>query len=109
MCSPSGMPMAVPSSANRASPNAVRPTTNQRTRTKREAEKATIMILFASSLLAAQIWYIVPLIVSVSLVYGATRHELPRPILYHAWHTAVWMTVFMGGIFLVLWAVSWWL
>jgi hypothetical protein len=49
-----------------------------------------------------------PLIVSVSLVYGATRHELPRPILYHAWHTAVWMAVFMGGIFVVLWLVSLW-
>ena len=67
------------------------------------------MVLLASSLLAAQTWYIVPLILSVSLVYGATRHELPRPILYHAWHTAVWMTVFMGGIFVVLWLVSWFL
>ena len=67
------------------------------------------MSLLAASLLAAQIWYIVPLIVSVSLVYGATRHELPRPILYHAWHTAVWMAVFMGGIFVVLWLVSMWL
>jgi hypothetical protein len=63
-------------------------------------------MLFASTLLAAQFWYIVPLILSVSLVYGATRHELPRPILYHAWHTAVWMAVFMGGIFVVLWLVS---
>jgi len=67
------------------------------------------MILFASSLLAAQFWYMVPLILSVSLVYGATRHELPRPIMHHAWHTAVWMSVFMGGIFVVLWLVSWWL
>ena len=50
-----------------------------------------------------------PLIVSVSLVYGATRHELPRPILYHAWHTAVWMLIFMGAIFAVLWLVSWWI
>ncbi len=67
------------------------------------------MVLLAASLLAKQIWYIVPLILSVSLVYGATRHELPRPILYHAWHTAVWMAIFMGGIFVVLWLVSWWL
>jgi hypothetical protein len=65
-------------------------------------------ILFAASLLAKQTWYMLPLIVSVSLVYGATRHELPRPILYHAWHTAVWMAVFMGGIFVVLWLVSLW-
>ena len=64
------------------------------------------MSLLASSLLAKQIWYSVPLILSVSLVYGATRHELPRPILYHAWHTALWMTIFMGSIFAVLWVVS---
>ena len=38
---------------------------------------------------------------------AATRHELWRPILYHAWHTAVWMVVFMGVIFAVLFAVSW--
>ena len=68
-----------------------------------------VPMLLANSLLAPQIWYILPLILSVSLVYGATRHELPRPILYHAWHTAVWMAVFMGGIIVVLWLVSWWL
>jgi hypothetical protein len=67
------------------------------------------MLLLANSLLAPQLWYIVPLIVSVSLVYGATRHELPRPILYHAWHTAVWMAIFMGSILGVLWLVSLWL
>ena len=67
------------------------------------------MFLLASTLLAPPLWYIVPLILSVSLVYGATRHELARPILYHAWHTAVWMLIFIGSIFVVLWLVSWWL
>ena len=67
------------------------------------------MLLLADALLAKQIWYILPLILSVSLVYGATRHELPRPILHHALHTAVWMVVFMGVIFAILWLVSWWL
>jgi hypothetical protein len=66
----------------------------------------TLPLLLASTLLAPQLWYAVPLIVSVSLVYGATRHELPRPILYHAWHTALWMAIFIGSIFLVLWVVS---
>jgi len=66
-------------------------------------------ILLATSLLAPQLWYVVPLIVTVSLVYGATRHELPRPILYHAWHTALWMLIFIGSIFAVLWLVSLWL
>ena len=67
------------------------------------------MFLLATSLLAPPLWYVVPLILSVSLVYGATRHELARPILYHAWHTAVWMLIFIGSIFVVLWLVSWWL
>ncbi len=49
--------------------------------------------MLLGALLAQQIWYLLPLVVSVSLVYGATRHELPRPILYHAWHTALWMTI----------------
>lgn len=69
----------------------------------------TDSLLLASSLLAPQIWYVLPLILSVSLVYGATRHELPGPILYHAWHTALWMVIFIGGIFGVLALVSWWL
>ena len=67
------------------------------------------MFLLATSLLAPQLWYVLPLIVSVGLVYGATRHELPRPILYHAWHTALWMLIFIGSIFAVLWLVSMWL
>jgi hypothetical protein len=65
--------------------------------------------LLAATLMAAQLWYILPLILSVSLVYGATRHELPRPILYHAFHTGAWMTIFMGVILGVLWLVSAWL
>lgn len=62
--------------------------------------------MLLAALLAKQIWYILPLIVSVSLVYGATRHELWRPIAWHAWHTAVWMLIFMGTIFVVLFLVS---
>lgn len=64
--------------------------------------------LLATSLLAPQLWYVVPLILSVSLVYGATRHELFRPIMYHTWHTALWMVIFIGSIFAVLWLVSLW-
>jgi hypothetical protein len=43
----------------------------------------------------------VPLIVSVSLVCAATRHELMRPIVHHALRFGVWVLVFMG-IFVVL-------
>jgi hypothetical protein len=54
-----------------------------------------------------QFWYLLPLLVSVSLVYGATRHELMRPILQQAWKSAVWMVSFMFTVFAVLWSLSW--
>ena len=61
-----------------------------------------------AALMAPQIWYMLPLLIAVSLVYGATRHELLVPILQHAWRTAVWMIVFMGVIFVILLAMEWW-
>lgn len=54
-----------------------------------------------------RMWYAVPLIVSVSLVYAATRHEEISPILDHAWRFALWIVVFMGGIFAVLQFITW--
>ncbi|MEX2027507.1 MAG: hypothetical protein WEH44_09400 [Pirellulaceae bacterium] len=62
-----------------------------------------------AALLAPQIWYMLPLLVAVSLVYGATRHELLIPILQHAWRTAVWMLVFMGVIFVLLVVLELWI
>lgn len=53
-----------------------------------------------------QLWYYLPLLVAISLVYGATRHELPGAILRHAWQTAVWMTSFIGLIFLIIFALT---
>jgi hypothetical protein len=64
------------------------------------------------SLLAAlpTIWYMVPLIVSVSLVYAATRHEYLTPILKHAARFGLWIGLFMAGVLvffsLMSWAVS---
>ena len=60
-------------------------------------------------LLAAvsQFWYAAPLIVVVSLVYAATRHELMQPILAHAARTAVWITGFMVVVFVLLSLLSW--
>jgi hypothetical protein len=49
----------------------------------------------APVLAVASLWYAVPLIVTVSLVCAATRHELMRPILEHALRFAVWVLVFM--------------
>jgi hypothetical protein len=64
--------------------------------------------LVAALLPVAQLWYALPLIVAISLVYGATRHELRGPILHHAWHTGLWMTGFLGLLLAVLWLVSLW-
>lgn len=54
-----------------------------------------------------QFWYLLPLLVSVSLVYGATRHELMGPMLHQAWKSAVWMVSFMFTVFVVLFVLSW--
>lgn len=53
--------------------------------------------------------YALPLIVSVSLVYAATRHEEMKPILLHAVRAAVWIIGFMAIIFAVLYMIAWWL
>jgi hypothetical protein len=53
------------------------------------------------------LWYAIPIVLAISLVYGATRHELLKPILMHAYHTAVWIVGFMLMIVAILVAVSW--
>lgn len=50
--------------------------------------------------------FFLPLLVVISLVYGATRHEETAAILRHAAHTAYWIVAFMGTIFLVIWALD---
>ena len=59
------------------------------------------------NLVENQLWYALPLIVAVSLVYGATRHEHMGSILQHAWRAGVWILGFMAAIALVLYLVSW--
>ena len=51
------------------------------------------------ALITTKIWYFLPLLVSVSLAYAATRHELLQPILAHALRFALWIIVFMGVVF----------
>lgn len=57
----------------------------------------------------AEIWFALPLIVAISLVYAGTRHEATGVIVGHAARVAGWITGFMGLIWVVLLAVSWWL
>ncbi len=51
--------------------------------------------------------YYFPLLIAISLVYGATRHEERPEILRQAWHTAYWITSFLGIIFLIVWFIGW--
>jgi len=53
-----------------------------------------------------QLWYALPLIVAVSLSYAATRHEVTGEILHHAVRTFVWITGFMGVVFIALYIIS---
>lgn len=55
-----------------------------------------------------QLWYALPLIVAVSLVYAATRHEEMGQILAHALRIGVWIVGFMAVVFVILAAMSWW-
>lgn len=52
----------------------------------------------------ATLWYALPLVVSVSLVCAATRHELMRPILQHAVRFGAWVIAFMA-VFMGLLAI----
>jgi hypothetical protein len=53
------------------------------------------------------LWYAVPAIIAVSLVYAATRHEQMRPIVIHAGRVALWLVGFMAVVFVVLELISW--
>ncbi|HZZ72112.1 MAG TPA: hypothetical protein VFE24_07645 [Pirellulales bacterium] len=55
----------------------------------------------------AQLWYSLPLLVSVSLVYAATRHELMGPILQHAIRFAISIGLFLSVILGILFLMSW--
>lgn len=53
------------------------------------------------------LFYAAPLIVAVSLIYAATRHELMPEILAHAVRVGAWITGFMATLFVLLWLISW--
>ena len=55
-----------------------------------------------------RIWYAIPLVVVISLVYGATRHENLREIFVHSFRSAVWVVGFMAVIFALIWVAGFW-
>lgn len=59
------------------------------------------------SISPSYLMYYLPLIISISLVFGATRHEDTQTILRHAFHTGRWITGFMAIIFAVLLLINW--
>ena len=65
-----------------------------------------VNLLFAS-MHVKDFWYAFPLIVTVSLVYAATRHEVMGPILSHAVRIGVWIVGFMVIVLAVLLTISW--
>ena len=54
------------------------------------------------------LWFALPLVVTVSLVYAATRHEEMGPIVLHAARFGLLVVVVMGILLAVLFAMSWW-
>lgn len=59
------------------------------------------------SILENKLWHLAPLIVAISLVYGATRHEEMKAILIQAYRTGAWLTGFLAIIFAIFAILSW--
>lgn len=72
-------------------------------------EVLTLAPLVMGIALHHRMWYALPLIVAVSLVYAATRHELLAPILEHAIRFGVWLAGFLVIFYLVIAGLSTWL
>ena len=53
--------------------------------------------------------WLIPILVAVSLVMAATRHERTEKILGQAWRTAVWTLSFLGAIAAALWFAMFWI
>ena len=60
-----------------------------------------------SAIVNLKIMFAGPLIIAISLVYAATRHELMEPILRHAWRILVWIVGFMAIVFVILFVLEW--
>lgn len=51
-------------------------------------------------------WYLLPLAMAISLVYSASRYELPERILGRAVRLFLQIVGFMGLAFVVLWLLT---
>ena len=57
---------------------------------------------------APKFLYAIPLVIAISLVYGATRHEYLKEILIQSARSARWVVGFMGIILVVIWVAGFW-
>lgn len=59
-------------------------------------------------LLASQnvLWYLLPLAIAISLVYSASRFEMPDRILHRAIRLFFQIVLFMGTVFAILFVLS---
>ncbi|MCY2983429.1 MAG: hypothetical protein NTY15_07290 [Planctomycetota bacterium] len=53
--------------------------------------------------------WLLPILVAVSLVMAATRHERNEKILAQAWQTGLWTLSFLGAIAATLWFAMFWI
>jgi hypothetical protein len=52
------------------------------------------------------LWYMLPLALVISLVYSASRYELPERILHRAVRLFLQIMLFMGAVFAILFVLS---
>lgn len=64
------------------------------------------MILADVSVPGGMIWYVVPLAAAISLVYSASRYELPERILRRSVRLFGTITGFMACVLVALWLLS---
>jgi len=64
------------------------------------------LLIFALTGSVPNIYYAAPLVVVISLVHGATRHENPAEIIKHSLRSFVWVVSFMAIIMAVIWLAS---
>ncbi|MEZ6095557.1 MAG: hypothetical protein R3C03_15230 [Pirellulaceae bacterium] len=55
-------------------------------------DTAGVLLLVGEVTTFARIWYSLPLIIAIALVYGATRHERTKDIFVNAVRSMFWIT-----------------
>ena len=61
------------------------------------------LVLFSSVL---RMWYVIPLVICVSMVYAATHHESMPLIMRRAFRTSCWILGFMFFAFVILFVIQ---